>query len=195
MRLSAGSLLFFSSPLRIPNRYTLFKPVQPLFRIKEATRPGIPRTLLAGATSCRPGHQGGLIWGPQTSAAEGEGVDRHFKGRRAADYAQNACRPPRRLGRLDCALRGIQHAGDGPPRRPAMTRDPATQSQQPAASGQSYVSSARTVWLPARLRPPPPPGAGTGGKDALRGWAGRPCVAQARLSRTRSFKLRAIINS
>ena len=49
--------------------------------------------------------------------------------------------------------------------------------------------------VPAPLRPPPR-GAGTGGKDALRGRAmSTPCVAQARLSRTRSFKLRAIINS
>ena len=37
MRFSAGSLLF-CQPLRIPNRYTLFKHVQPLFRIKEAIR-------------------------------------------------------------------------------------------------------------------------------------------------------------
>lgn len=168
MRLSAGSLLFFQ-PLRIPNRYTLFKPVQPLFRTREATR--------------------------------GEGLTRHFHSR-AEGHPTTPRMRIERPGGLEGsigALRRIQHAGDGPPRRPALLRNGriADPSEPFAFSGQSYVfSRSRTVWR-ARASAPAPPGAQE--RAARTHCGGRamstPCVAQARLSRTRSFKLRAIINS
>ena len=54
----------------------------------------------------------------------------------------------------------------------------------------------RTVELACASAARPPAGAGTGGKDAPRDSVkSTPCVAQARLSHTRSFKLRAISNS
>ena len=76
---SAPVHCFFCQSPAHPNRYILFKHVQLLFRIKEATQRKSHERCWLGRATCGPWSSG---WGgPQTSAAEGEGVDRHFKCR------------------------------------------------------------------------------------------------------------------